>query len=252
MWRRFIEFIRRLFSNEKRSISLLTDEEVEREVKKKEENLRLLHEIVGESPLDQIDWIIENGYDKYHEKYKSYEDGSIQREEKKKVLNNVGHFVYNPSFSGCIKGAVEEKEKHFHVDLDTATRFHNIDKSTGNNLLEDNLILCKSLAHGKFVYTSKITGKVFTWEGNKDIVYMPEEEFVHLKRNSLLSSFIEQVDVVEHIKEHTKEEDVLRGGYGNKPLIGWRSSLSAKGYVLVEQGNANRDKVYSAYGDIFN
>lgn len=78
MWRRFIEFIRRLFSNEKRLVNLLTDEEIEREVKKKEENLRLLHEIVGESPLDQIDWIIENGYDKYHEKYKSYEDGSIE------------------------------------------------------------------------------------------------------------------------------------------------------------------------------
>src|SRR5690606_8436406 len=90
VWQKFIEFIRKFLNKNKQlhSSFLLSDEEVERRLEQQESNLKLLHETIGSNPLDQIDWIIENGYDEYYKKYKSYQDGSIG--EKEEVEFNVG------------------------------------------------------------------------------------------------------------------------------------------------------------------
>lgn len=43
----------------------------------KRRNYELFEKIVGENPIDQIDWIIENGLDKFTYWYRCYETGSI-------------------------------------------------------------------------------------------------------------------------------------------------------------------------------
>lgn len=121
MWQKFIEFIRKLFSNNKQLTSsfLLSDEEVERRLEQQENNLKLLHETIGSNPLDQIDWIIENGYDEYYEKYKSYQDGSIGTKEEVEfdvgdMARDVGsheHTIKESMNIGFIKGALEDKLK---------------------------------------------------------------------------------------------------------------------------------------------
>lgn len=96
MWRKLIDFFNRMFSNNSRTKDTLTDEEVEKEIKKKEHNLQLLHEIIGSNPLKQIDWIIENGFVKFGELYNSYEDGSIADQRANEITlsyKNMGYTV---------------------------------------------------------------------------------------------------------------------------------------------------------------
>lgn len=77
MLNRFFNLIRNLFIS-KDTINIL-DESYDEEIKNKERNLKLFYEIVGENPLKQIDWIIENGFEKFNELFRSYENGSIGR-----------------------------------------------------------------------------------------------------------------------------------------------------------------------------
>lgn len=145
MWQKLIEFIRKIFNNNKKlsSTFLLSDEEVKRELEQQESNLKLLHEIIGSNPLDQIDWIIENGYDEYFDKYSSYQDGSIGK--KKEAEFNVGDMVrVKESMNiGFIKGSLEDKLK---------------DKRDSKDIVK-----YRSKYHGNLVFRGS-SGTLYQWD----------------------------------------------------------------------------------------
>ena len=55
----------------------LNDYDIDEAIKNRERNYKLFLKIVGENPLDQIDWIIENGLDKFNYWFRCYETGLI-------------------------------------------------------------------------------------------------------------------------------------------------------------------------------
>lgn len=54
-----------------------SDIDIEKEMEIKERNLKLFEKIVGDNPFKQIDWIIENGFNRFHHWYRCYETGAI-------------------------------------------------------------------------------------------------------------------------------------------------------------------------------
>lgn len=74
--------LRRLFKREVQSIEITQEdkqaqEEFNRIIKEQNRNKELFEKIVGESVFDQIDWIINNGLNKYHYWNMCYQEGSI-------------------------------------------------------------------------------------------------------------------------------------------------------------------------------
>lgn len=67
------------------------DEELDEQIKLREQRLKQFDEIVGSNPLEQIDWIIENGFNKYIEIYNDIMSGEYQKkkeqEERKSLLD---------------------------------------------------------------------------------------------------------------------------------------------------------------------
>lgn len=55
----------------------ITDYELKRELEIKVRNYKMFENIVGETPMEQIDYIIKNGLSKFHYWYRCYETGSI-------------------------------------------------------------------------------------------------------------------------------------------------------------------------------
>ncbi|MGG4434509.1 hypothetical protein AAXE64_08105 [Priestia megaterium] len=51
--------------------------DIDEAIHSRERNYNLFLKIVGENPLDQIDWIINNGLDKFNYWYRCYETGKI-------------------------------------------------------------------------------------------------------------------------------------------------------------------------------
>jgi hypothetical protein len=70
----------------------LNDYDIDEAIKKRKRNYRLFLKIVGENPLDQIDWIIENGLDKFNYWFRCYETGKIYSpatvKEKQIIIRN--------------------------------------------------------------------------------------------------------------------------------------------------------------------
>ncbi|MGG0308345.1 hypothetical protein ABEY43_06975 [Priestia megaterium] len=54
-----------------------SDYDIDDAIHNRERNYKLFLKIVGENPLDQIDWIIENGLDKFNYWFRCYETGKI-------------------------------------------------------------------------------------------------------------------------------------------------------------------------------
>lgn len=81
-WKNLISLLNRLIMKRSRVSNAEVKssiEDIDREIRLKQENLEMFHSIVGESPLSQIDWVIENGFQEFNKWYKSYEAGTIKR-----------------------------------------------------------------------------------------------------------------------------------------------------------------------------
>ena len=107
MLNRFFNLIRNLFIR-KNTTNVQLDESYDEAIKNREHNLKLFYEIVGENPLKQIDWIIENGFEKFNKWFNSYEDGSIN------IKRNISNI---PDFSVFQKGGYTTKEFADSVQL---------------------------------------------------------------------------------------------------------------------------------------
>jgi len=144
----------------------------DKEIEKKNENLQLFYNIVGDNPLEHIDYIIENGLDEFNRLQKSYEDGSVRK---------VDASLYTGKLEDCL--------------------------SILNNYLSpeqaknEEFLLCRSVAQGKIQYTSKLTGEKYIWTKYGDVCCMPEKEYAFFERNSLLFRFVEIV--------HRKNEEMI-------------------------------------------
>lgn len=228
MWKKFIEFIRKLLNKNKQlhSSFLLSDEEVERRIEQQEDNLKLLHETIGSNPLDQIDWIIENGYDEYYKKYKSYQDGSISKKEEIEfnVGDNIQQLKKNEDGTWEYKYATEEAMNIGYIK----GTLEDMMKDRVNVHSSDNLLTTKkehvkdavryvSKCHGNLVIQCK-SGKVYQWEGYgaEQYVLMEDidDEFLHnrihmyLERvsESEIRTFGEMIKTIEN--EQPVKEDL--------------------------------------------
>lgn len=223
-----IDFIRRLFGYKYTPELPYSDGYCDEKIEARNRNLELLHEKIGKSPLEHIDWTIENGFEEFNELYKSYEDGSIGKvKESAKVFTRQELYTRTPlnndQSSESSPGSKENKVS-FGMSLEEISKFHSAFSK------KEDTLLCRSNAIGSVTYVSKLTGRDYYWSESGVILSMSEEEYIHLSRNSLLSSLIEVVD------EPHEEIDgfVLRGGYGNK--------------VLYSSDRAVDERVY---GDLF-
>lgn len=63
----------------------ISDAEVKREMDIKDKNLNKLHDIIGENPINQIEYIIENGMEKHNEVYRKYEERTLLQEPAEKL-----------------------------------------------------------------------------------------------------------------------------------------------------------------------
>lgn len=68
---------RKLKRDQIEDIEELFDYELDKETKIRKRNHALFEKIVGESPIDQIDYIIRHGLNKYHHWFMCYENGTI-------------------------------------------------------------------------------------------------------------------------------------------------------------------------------
>jgi hypothetical protein len=53
------------------------DYDIDDAIKNRERNFKLFQKIVGIDPMEQIDWIVENGLDKFNYWFRCYETGLI-------------------------------------------------------------------------------------------------------------------------------------------------------------------------------
>lgn len=132
------------------------------EIKNKKRNLELLYDVVGDNPLKHIDWIIENGLEKFNQWYRSYEDGSIERVKRETNRKESGRILIN--------------YEHKKVSP------------------KENVVLCQSVVEGSLRYISKLTGDDFYWSEYGDICKVPMKELVYLVENSHVAKYIKVID----------------------------------------------------------
>jgi len=76
------------------------DYDIDDAIHNRKRNYKLFLKIVGENPLDQIDWIVENGLDKFNYWYRCYETGKIyspatvEQEHSHGVRGGLGNRLY--------------------------------------------------------------------------------------------------------------------------------------------------------------
>lgn len=123
--------------------------------------------MVGENPMDQIDYIIENGFDKFNELQGEAEmQTELQAEE---IVNKNNQYIKydKPEKSG--------QAYKYYEDIDL-----------------DELVACKSITHGRLRYFSAITGASFKWQEYGDVQILTRREYRELFKDSGLVEVIEE------------------------------------------------------------
>lgn len=129
--RDFISFIKSLFGKPVSEVEpLLSDEHCDQIIKGKEENLKLFNDIIGHNPLEQIDWIVANGFKEFNSLYRSCEDGSLlEREREKKRLTEDKNRIKRVQRATRLEkqNLFTHDRNNFFISIDDARCFHQIE-----------------------------------------------------------------------------------------------------------------------------
>lgn len=186
MLRRLLLAIKIFFIGENSTSISLSDDHYKKKIEEKEKNLQLFHKIVGDNPLKHIDWIIENGLEKFNSWYKSYEDGSIGRrqllnsyEQHRVELTKYTQEKYHTRESmtyGYIKGSREEKEADELLRNSLSTRDYRIHSSANQMQMKNDISprtfgeLIRKIEHDECIQVVELRGGI----GNKVIARYEE------------------------------------------------------------------------------
>lgn len=81
------------FKSLEKSTPIYLDEDLSKELdeqfKIRQKRLKQFDEIIGENPLEQIDWIIENGFNKYIEIYNDIMSGEYQKKKEQEEMDSL-------------------------------------------------------------------------------------------------------------------------------------------------------------------
>lgn len=81
---KLIKLIRRIFGNPEPKMNFDYDDiDLDKEIKQRQNRFEKFDSIVGDTPLKQIDWIIENGFSKFHDTYENIMSGKYEEDEEK-------------------------------------------------------------------------------------------------------------------------------------------------------------------------
>lgn len=77
------------------------DYNIDDAIKNRERNFKLFQKIVGVDPMEQIDWIVENGLDKFNYWFRCYETGLIYSPA---TVRQMPYIPESELYSGEVRG----------------------------------------------------------------------------------------------------------------------------------------------------
>lgn len=72
------------------------DIDIERETEKQKNKIKKIEELTGNSPIKQIDWVIDNGLNKFYDLCESIMNGTYRDEEEKEIRLSMSAKTMNP------------------------------------------------------------------------------------------------------------------------------------------------------------
>lgn len=90
--------------------------EIDKAIKIEHSRLKTFYKIVGQEPMSQIDWIIENGFTKFNQLYRDIMNGTYQEKKSDisltfKQNSPTVSYIRMTSNIGYLNGSIEEKIK---------------------------------------------------------------------------------------------------------------------------------------------